>query len=88
MLSTAGISIAPLIFENTFASHVIYNPLYDSVSLVVHSLTKHIAGYGGVLGGAVVGGVEDIGDLGVECSTRRIKQAFDAYLALRGVRPT
>ena len=44
----------PLIVDNTFATPVIYNPLMDGASLVIHSLTKYISGHNDVIGGAIV----------------------------------
>ncbi len=78
---------AILVVDNTFATPVLYNPLKDSASLVVHSLTKYLAGHNDVLGGAVIGDRETV--LGIwEWRTLLggIMQAFEAYLALRGVK--
>lgn len=43
------------IVDNTFASPYAQRPLTMGVDFVVHSLTKHIGGFGATMGGVVVG---------------------------------
>ena len=43
------------VMDNTFASPYAQRPLTIGVDFVVHSLTKHISGFGASMGGAVVG---------------------------------
>jgi cystathionine beta-lyase/cystathionine gamma-synthase len=43
------------IVDNTFASPYSQRPLTLGIDFVVHSLTKHISGFGASMGGAVVG---------------------------------
>ncbi|HXH60836.1 MAG TPA: aminotransferase class I/II-fold pyridoxal phosphate-dependent enzyme, partial [Fimbriimonadaceae bacterium] len=43
------------IVDNTFASPYAQRPLTLGVDFVVHSLTKHISGFGATMGGAVIG---------------------------------
>jgi cystathionine beta-lyase/cystathionine gamma-synthase len=43
------------VIDNTFASPYSQRPLTLGVDFVVHSLTKHISGFGASMGGAVVG---------------------------------
>lgn len=43
------------VVDNTFASPFGQRPLEHGIDLVVHSLTKHIGGFGATMGGAVIG---------------------------------
>jgi cystathionine beta-lyase/cystathionine gamma-synthase len=61
-----------LIVDNTFASPVLQRPLELGADLVMHSLTKSLAGHSDVMGGALVG------------SRKRIEQARDALKVLGG----
>jgi len=76
-----------LIVDNTFASPVLQRPLELGADLVMHSLTKSLAGHSDVMGGALLG------------SRKRIEQArttlkvlggcmdpHPAFLALRGLK--
>ena len=45
---------AALIVDNTFATPVLVRPLELGAHIVVHSVTKYLAGHGDVLGGVVV----------------------------------
>jgi cystathionine beta-lyase/cystathionine gamma-synthase len=77
----------PLIVDNTLATPYLLQPLKLGADIVVHSLTKFIAGHGAVLGGAVVGGAELIDDL--RSSTLGYIGAtlspFDAWLTLLSI---
>lgn len=44
-----------VVMDNTFASPFCQRPLDAGVDFVVHSLTKHISGFGADMGGAVIG---------------------------------
>lgn len=44
-----------VVIDNTFASPFCQRPLDMGVDFVVHSLTKHISGFGADMGGAVIG---------------------------------
>ncbi len=46
---------ALLVVDNTFATPVLFRPLEHGATLVVHSLTKYMAGHNDVLGGSVTG---------------------------------
>ena len=50
---SAGI---PFIVDNTVASPVLINPIEHGADIVVHSMTKYIAGHGTTLGGVIVDG--------------------------------
>jgi cystathionine gamma-synthase/methionine-gamma-lyase len=78
---------AALVVDNTFATPLVARPLEWGASLVVHSLTKYLAGHGDVLGGAVVS------DRGHYETLRTISRAmgpvlgpFEAYLTMRGIK--
>ena len=45
---------AALVVDNTFATPLLVRPLELGAHIVVHSLTKYLAGHGDVLGGAVI----------------------------------
>ncbi|HEY1958985.1 MAG TPA: aminotransferase class I/II-fold pyridoxal phosphate-dependent enzyme [Polyangiaceae bacterium] len=51
---------AKTIADNTFATPFCQTPLALGVDLVVHSMTKALGGHGDAIGGAVVGGEEDV----------------------------
>lgn len=78
---------ALLVVDNTLATPVIYNPIKDGAQIVIHSLTKYIAGHNDVVGGAAASSKELIREL---WEWRRmlgsILQPFEAYLILRGVK--
>ncbi len=79
---------AVLVVDNTFATPVLYKPLRDGATFVVHSLTKYIAGHNDVLGGSVTGPASIVsGELWE--SRRMLGTTMDpgqAFLVLRGVR--
>ena len=55
VVKAARESGAIVVVDNTFATPVLFRPLRHGADLVVHSLTKYIAGHNDVVGGAVVG---------------------------------
>jgi cystathionine gamma-synthase len=55
VVKAARESGATVVVDNTFATPVLFQPLRYGADLVVHSLTKYIAGHNDVVGGAVVG---------------------------------
>jgi len=78
---------AQVLVDNTFATPYLLRPLEHGADLVVHSLTKYLAGHDDVLGGIVVAGKE----LGAR--VRRQAQVVgavlgpnEAYLAHRGLK--
>lgn len=76
-----------VLVDNTFATPYLLRPLELGADLVAHSATKFINGHGDVLGG-VLAGPSDL------CHVARghrglmgaMMSAFDAWLALRGLR--
>jgi len=59
----AGARGLSTIVDNTWASPCYQHPLALGADLVVHSLTKYVGGHSDVLGGAVIGSKERIGQL-------------------------
>jgi len=49
-----------VVFDNTFASPALQNPIALGVDLVVHSTTKYISGHSDVLGGCVVSANDEL----------------------------
>lgn len=78
---------AALIVDSTFATPLLMRPLELGADLVVHSLTKFLAGHGDVMGGAVVCGpphlpiVRALGKI-----TGPGLGPFEAYLTMRGIK--
>lgn len=82
---TAG---ARVVVDNTFATPILQRPLELGADVVVHSVTKYLAGHSDVLMGAVVTSDQLVYD---ELKRRRdlsgaVPGPFTAYLALRGLR--
>jgi len=84
MVKAAG---AVLLVDNTFATPLLVRPLELGANLVVHSLTKFLAGHGDVLGGVVVSDEANYETL------RTLSRAFgpvlgpfESYLAMRGIK--
>ena len=79
---------AMLVCENSFASPALQKPFEHGADVVVHSVTKYLAGHGDVMGGAVV--VKDDPEFAQRIRTfvrngGPVFSPFDAWLALRGV---
>ncbi|HEU4568828.1 MAG TPA: PLP-dependent aspartate aminotransferase family protein [Marmoricola sp.] len=79
---------AYVVVDNTFATPMLQRPLEDDVDLVVHSATKYIAGHSDLLMGAVVTRDDELHGVlkGRRDLTGAIPGAFEAWLALRGLR--
>lgn len=88
LLSTASGVGCRTIVDNTFATPLLQRPLELGADVVVHSVTKYLAGHSDVVLGAVV--TRDPGELARLTRTRRLHGAiagpFEAWLALRGLR--
>ena len=78
---------APLIVDNTFATPMMVRPLEFGADIVVHSLTKYLAGHGDVLGGAVIATEQWLEPVR---SLSRIYGPtlgpFESYLTMRGIK--
>ncbi|MBV9613146.1 MAG: PLP-dependent transferase, partial [Acidobacteriaceae bacterium] len=76
-----------LIVDNTFATPMLMRPLELGANIVVHSLTKYLAGHGDVLGGIVVS------DAAHHETIRMLSRIagpvlgpFESYLTMRGIK--
>ncbi|KAB7746591.1 cystathionine gamma-synthase [Nostocoides sp. F2B08] len=78
--------------DNTFATPILQRPLEDGVDVVVHSVTKYLAGHSDVILGACVTGTGDTAaDLTERLRVHRtlrgaIPGPAETWLALRGMR--
>ena len=78
---------ATVLVDSTFTPPVLYRPADDGAHLVVHSMTKYIAGHGDVTGGIVATSRMRRQQLGDYAKlTGSILGPFEAWLALRGVK--
>lgn len=78
---------AALVVDNTFATPLLVRPLELGAHLVVHSLTKFLAGHGDVLGGVVVcddAHYETLRALGRTAGP--VLGPFECYLTMRGIK--
>ena len=77
-----------VIFDNTFASPVLQNPLDLGVDIVVHSTTKYISGHSDVIGGAVVTNNDEYHTVVYDWNKAvgAAPSPFDCWLSLRGVK--
>ncbi len=76
------------VFDNTFASPVLQNPLDLGIDIVVHSTTKYISGHSDVIGGALVTNNEEYGVAAFEWNKMvgAVPSPFDCWLSLRGIK--
>jgi cystathionine gamma-synthase len=79
---------ATVIFDNTFATPILQQPLAMGADIVVHSATKFIAGHSDVVMGAIVTKSDQLYDVlkGRRDLTGAVPGPFEAFLALRGLR--
>lgn len=78
---------AALIVDNTFATPLLVRPLELGAHLVVHSLTKYLAGHGDVLGGIVVSDAAHYETLrALARASGPLLGPFESYLAMRGIK--
>jgi cystathionine gamma-synthase/methionine-gamma-lyase len=84
MAKAAG---AAMVVDSTFATPLLMQPLKLGANLVVHSLTKYLAGHGDVLGGVVI---SDEANLAMLRTLGKISGPglgpFECYLTMRGVK--
>jgi cystathionine beta-lyase/cystathionine gamma-synthase len=76
------------VFDNTFASPALQNPLDLGIDLVVHSTTKYVTGHSDVIGGAVVVKKPELGEQIKEYAKAAgaTTSPFDTWLSLRGLK--
>ncbi len=85
--SLAKAAGAALVVDNTFATPLITRPLEFGANLVVHSLTKFLAGHGDVLGGIVISDAAHYETLRTLARTfGPVLGPFESYLAMRGIK--
>jgi len=79
---------AEVVVDNTFATPLLITPLEHGADLVVHSVTKYLAGHNDVVGGVVVAkSREQVEELWLwRAMLGGIMQPWEAYLAFRGVK--
>lgn len=78
---------AVFIVDNTFGTPLTLQPLKLGANMVVHSLTKYLAGHGDVLGGAVICDAEYVETVRALSRTAGpVLGPFDSYLAMRGIK--
>jgi cystathionine gamma-synthase len=79
-----------LVVDNTFATPLLQQPLSVGADIVLHAVTKFIAGHSDALLGALVVREDDDATFGLLDAVRRSRGAIpgtmEAYLALRGLR--
>ena len=78
---------AALVVDSTFATPLLVRPLEHGANIVVHSLTKFLAGHGDVLGGMIVSDPEHTEV--VRTLSRTLGPAlgpFESYLTMRGIK--
>ena len=80
-------SAAVLIVDSTFATPVNLRPLELGADLVLHSVTKYLAGHNDILGGTVAGSKELVSTIfELEKALGGIMDAHCAYLLIRGLK--
>ena len=78
---------AALVVDNTFATPLMVRPLEHGANIVVHSLTKFLAGHGDVLGGVIVADSEHAEIIRAMSRTvGPVLGPFECYLTMRGVK--
>lgn len=77
-----------VVFDNTFASPALQNPLDLGVDVVIHSTTKYISGHSDVIGGAAITNDPDLNTHIFEWNKAwgAVPSPFDCWLSLRGVK--
>ena len=77
----------PFLVDNTFATPILCRPIELGAHVVMHSATKYIGGHSDLLAGVVVGEEKVIaGARSRAVRTGATLGAFDAWLAVRGLR--
>jgi len=76
-----------LVVDNCFCTPALQRPLSLGADLVVHSATKYLDGQGRIVGGAVVGPQQLVGEeiFGVLRTTGPSLSPFNAWVALKGL---
>jgi len=78
---------AALLVDSTFATPLLVRPLELGANLVVHSVTKFLAGHGDVLGGVIISDAAHAETLrSVARLSGPVLGPFESYLTMRGVK--
>ena len=79
---------ALLAVDNTFATPYLQRPLDFGADLVIHSLTKYMAGHSDTLGGALITKDEKLGERlrFYQNAVGAVLAPFDSWLILRGIK--
>jgi len=78
---------AALVVDSTFATPLVVRPLEWGANMVVHSLTKYLAGHGDVLGGVVVSDEAHFTSLrSLSRTLGPVLGPFESYLTMRGIK--
>ena len=79
---------ALLAIDNTFMTPARQQPLVLGADIVMHSVTKGLAGHSDLLMGAVVTASPELGEqmVGRRILLGAVPSSFDAFLAIRGIR--
>lgn len=74
--------------DNTFLSPYFFQPLKLGIDISIHSATKFLGGHSDLIGGAVITGSSDLGELiyFVQNSTGNMISPENAWLLLRGTK--
>lgn len=83
----AHASDALLVVDNCFCTPALQQPLRLGADIIIHSATKYLDGQGRIVGGAVVGDREKVGNdvFGVIRSAGPSLSPFNAWIALKGL---
>jgi O-succinylhomoserine sulfhydrylase len=76
-----------LVIDNCFCTPALQRPLEMGADIIVHSATKYLDGQGRIVGGAVVGDRERVGQdvFGVIRSAGPSMSPFNAWISLKGL---
>ncbi len=87
-LATEKCPNALLCCDNTFATPINQRPLEHGFHVVMHSITKYIAGHSDVVGGVLVVNTPELAERlrFLQNSVGSVLSPFDSYLALRGAK--
>jgi cystathionine gamma-synthase/methionine-gamma-lyase len=78
---------AALIVDNTFATPMMIRPLEHGAHIVVHSVTKYLAGHGDVLGGVVISDAPHHDQVrAISRLVGPVLGPFESYLTMRGIK--
>lgn len=76
------------VFDNTFATPLLQNPLSLGIDLVVHSTTKYLGGHSDVVGGVAATNSEEVHSrlLAYAKAAGGVPSPFDCWLVSRGIK--